>query len=84
MWCCLYTSDSWSERPAPYSGFTAYEYGICILRTCRLDNTGPDNIRKGMLFNMRVCFNKKYCSAPGLGANDHVPPYTAVLGRMNP
>ena len=22
--------------------------------------------------------------APGLGANDHVPPYTAVLGRMNP
>ena len=22
--------------------------------------------------------------APGLGANNHIPPYTAVLGRMNP
>ena len=29
-----------------------------------------DNIRRGMLFNIRVCYNKKYCSAPGRGIQD--------------
>ena len=26
-----------------------------------------ESLRCGMLFNFRVCFNKKYCSAPGRG-----------------
>ena len=70
MWCCLYTSDSWSERPAPYSGFTAYEYGICILRTCRLDNTGPDNVRKGNL-TLEIFIKKEAPKRPALPHPEH-------------
>ena len=36
---------------------------------------------QGMLFNMRVCFNKKYCSAPGRGIEDIILRNIAYTGE---
>lgn len=38
-----------------------------LVRNVRFENIRVEEMRKGMLFNLRVCFNKKYCAAPGRG-----------------
>ena len=59
------------EYQIDYQGCIGINDGDNILvKGVTFENFRIDNIRKGMLFNMRVCFNKKYCSAPGRGIED--------------
>ena len=60
-----------AENQIDYQGCIGINNGDNILvKGVTFQNFRIDNIRKGMLFNMRVCFNKKYCSAPGRGIED--------------
>lgn len=57
-----------AENQIDYQGCMA----ICagdnnLVRNVRFENIRVEEMRKGMLFNLRVCFNKKYCAAPGRG-----------------
>lgn len=38
-----------------------------IVRDITFSNIRIEDINKGMLINMRVCYNRKYCHAPGSG-----------------
>lgn len=38
-----------------------------LIRNITFQNIRIEDIRQGMLFNIRVCYNKKYCHAPGMG-----------------
>ena len=59
------------ENQVDYQGCIAINNGDNILvKGVTFQNFHIENIRKGMLFNMRVCFNKKYCTAPGRGIED--------------
>ena len=56
------------ENQIDYQGCIGINDGDNILvKGVTFENFHIDNIRKGMLLNMRVCFNKKYCTAPGRG-----------------
>ena len=60
-----------AENQVDYQGCIGINDGDNILvKGITFQNFHIDNIRKGMLFNMRVCFNKKYCTAPGRGIED--------------
>ena len=60
-----------AENQIDYQGCIGINNGDNILvKGVTFQNFRIDNIRKGMLFNMRICFNKKYCSAPGRGIED--------------
>lgn len=60
-----------AENQIDYQGCIGINNGDNILvKGITFQNFRIENIRKGMLFNMRVCFNKKYCSAPGRGFED--------------
>ena len=60
-----------TENQIDYQGCIGINNGDNILvKGVTFQNFRIENIRKGMLFNMRVCFNKKYCSAPGRGIED--------------
>ena len=60
-----------AENQIDYQGCIGINNGDNILvKGITFEDFHIDNIRKGMLFNMRVCFNKKYCSAPGRGIED--------------
>ena len=60
-----------AEYQVDYQGCIGINNGDNILvKGITFQNFNIENIRKGMLFNMRVCFNKKYCSAPGRGIED--------------
>ena len=60
-----------AENQIDYQGCIGINDGDNILvKGITFQNFHIDNIRKGMLFNMRVCFNKKYCTAPGRGIED--------------
>lgn len=41
-----------------------------LVRGITFSNVRIEDIRKGMLLNMRVCYNRKYCHAPGRGIED--------------
>lgn len=41
-----------------------------------------DKNQIGMLFNIRVCFNKKYCTAPGRGIEDITLRNIAYTGEL--
>jgi len=41
-----------------------------LVRGVTFSNVRIEDIRKGMLINMRVCYNRKYCHAPGRGIED--------------
>lgn len=60
-----------SEPQIDYQGCLAINNGDNILvRRITFQNVRIESLRQGMLFNMRVCFNKKYCAAPGRGIED--------------
>ncbi len=59
------------ENQIDYQGCIGINDGDNILvKNVTFENFHIDNIRKGMILNMRVCFNKKYCTAPGRGIED--------------
>ena len=59
------------ENQIDYQGCIGINNGDNItVKNVTFQNFNIDNIRRGMLFNIRVCYNKKYCSAPGRGIQD--------------
>lgn len=60
-----------AENQIDYQGRIGINDGDDILvHNMLFDNIHIESIRKGMLFNFRVCFNRKYCTAPGRGIED--------------
>lgn len=60
-----------AENQIDYQGCIGINNGDNIMvKNVTFQNFNIDNIRRGMLFNIRVCYNKKYCSAPGCGIQD--------------
>lgn len=60
-----------AEKQVDYQGCIGINNGDNILvRNVTFKNFNIDNFREGMLFNFRVCYNKKYCTAPGRGIED--------------
>lgn len=60
-----------AENQIDYQGCIGINNGDNItVKNVTFQNFNIDNIRCGMLFNIRVCYNKKYCSAPGRGIQD--------------
>ncbi len=60
-----------AENQIDYQGCIGINDGDNILvKGVTFENFHIESIDKGMLFNMRVCFNKKYCTAPGRGIED--------------
>lgn len=60
-----------AENQIDYQGCIGINNGDNItVKNVTFQNFNIDNIRRGMLFNIRVCYNKKYCSAPGRGIQD--------------
>lgn len=56
------------ENQIDYQGCIGINNGDDILvRDVLFENFNIESIRRGMLFNFRVCFNRKYCTAPGRG-----------------
>lgn len=57
-----------AEKQIDYQGCIGINNGDNItVRNVTFRNFHIENIRQGMLFNFRVCYNKKYCTAPGRG-----------------
>ncbi len=57
-----------AENQIDYQGVIGINNGDNItVRNVTFRNFRIEPMRAGMLFNMRVCYNKKYCSAPGAG-----------------
>ena len=72
-----------AEYQVDYQGCIGINNGDNILvKGITFQNFNIENIRKGMLFNMRVCFNKKYCSAPGRGIEDITLRNIAYIGEQ--
>ncbi len=60
-----------NERQVDYQGCIGINNGDNILvRNITFRNIRIEDIECGMLFNFRVCFNRKYCQAPGRGIQD--------------
>ena len=60
-----------AENQIDYQGCIGINDGDNILvKGVTFENFNIESIDKGMLLNMRVCFNKKYCTAPGRGIED--------------
>ena len=72
-----------AENQIDYQGCIGINNGDNILvKGVTFQNFHIDNIRKGMIVNMRVCFNKKYCTAPGRGIEDITLRNIAYTGEM--
>ena len=72
-----------AENQVDYQGCIGINNGDNILvKDITFQNFHIDNIRKGMLFNIRVCFNKKYCTAPGRGIEDITLRNIAYTGKQ--
>ncbi len=57
-----------AELQIDYQGCIGINNGDNILvRDITFNNIRIESMRCGMLFNFRVCYNRKYCSAPGRG-----------------
>lgn len=57
-----------NENQIDYQGCIGINNGDNnIVRNITFSNIRVEDIHKGMLINMRVCYNKKYCHAPGSG-----------------
>ena len=57
-----------AEKQIDYQGCIGINNGDNILvRDVTFRRFRVESLRCGMLFNFRVCFNQKYCSAPGRG-----------------
>lgn len=60
-----------AENQVDYQGCFGINNGDNILvRNILFSDIRIENLRRGMLFNLRVCFNRKYCHAPGRGIED--------------
>lgn len=72
-----------AENQIDYQGCIGINDGDNILvKGVTFQNFHIDNIRKGMIVNMRVCFNKKYCTATGRGIEDITLRNIAYTGEM--
>lgn len=72
-----------SEKQIDYQGCIGINDGDNILvKGIVFQNFHIENIRKGMILNMRVCFNKKYCTAPGRGIEDIMLRNISYTGEM--
>lgn len=72
-----------AENQIDYQGCIGINDGDNILvKGITFQNFHIDNIRKGMIVNMRVCFNKKYCTAPGRGIENITLRNIAYTGEM--
>lgn len=59
------------EKQIDYQGCIAINNGDNItVRNMTFRNIRIDDIDEGMLFNFRVCYNRKYCHAPGGGIHN--------------
>lgn len=59
------------EKQIDYQGCIAINDGDNItVRNLTFRNIRIEDIDEGMLVNFRVCYNKKYCHAPGRGIHD--------------
>ena len=57
-----------NENQIDYQGCIGINNGDNnIVRNITFSNIRVEDIHKGMLINMRVCYNRKYCHAPGSG-----------------
>ena len=60
-----------AEAQIDYQGCLGINNGDNILvRNLTFENIRIESLRRGMILNFRVCFNKKYCTAPGRGIED--------------
>ena len=60
-----------NENQIDYQGCIGINNGDNnLVRNITFSNIRVEDIHKGMLINMRVCYNKKYCHAPGRGIED--------------
>lgn len=60
-----------AENQIDYQGCIGINDGDNILvRDITFQNFNIESIRRGMLLNFRVCYNKKYCHWPGRGIED--------------
>lgn len=60
-----------AEAQTDYQGCLAINCGDNnLVYDVTFDNIRIEDIRWGSLVNMRVCFNSKYCAAPGRGIRD--------------
>ena len=72
-----------AENQIDYQGCIGINDGDNILvKGITFQNFNIENIRKGMIVNMRVCFNKKYCTAPGRGIEDITLRNIAYTGEL--
>ncbi|MEO6548021.1 MAG: glycosyl hydrolase family 28 protein [Ferruginibacter sp.] len=56
------------EMQIDYQGCMSINVGDNnLVRNVRFENIRIEDFRRGQLINLRVFFNKKYCTAPGLG-----------------
>lgn len=56
------------EKQVDYQGCMAINAGDNnLVRNVRFENIRVEDFRQGQLICMRICFNKKYCKAPGKG-----------------
>lgn len=60
-----------AEAQTDYQGCLAINCGDNnIVYDVTFENIRVEDIREGSIINMRVCFNSKYCAAPGRGIKD--------------
>ena len=60
-----------AENQVDYRGCIGINDGDNILvHGLTFQNIRIESIRRGMIMNLRVCFNRKYCTAPGRGIKD--------------
>lgn len=72
-----------AENQIDYQGCFGINNGDNILvRRISFDNIRIESIRRGMIVNLRVCYNKKYCTAPGRGIEDITFSNIAYNGRQ--
>lgn len=59
------------EKQVDYQGCMAINAGDNnLIRKVRFENIRIEDFRQGQLINLRVFYNKKYCTAPGRGIED--------------
>lgn len=59
------------EKQVDYQGCMAINAGDNnLIRKVRFENIRIEDFRQGQLVNLRIFYNKKYCTAPGRGIED--------------
>ena len=72
-----------NEKQIDYQGCIGINDGDNnLVRNILFQNIRIENISEGMLFNFRVCFNRKYCHAPGRGIHQITLRNISYTGRQ--